>query len=215
MLLSNFFSYIRGMGGQNDHPTPLDFKYRLRWYLLGKHSAAIFSQNKNTKDDNEPSLVNPINNNLSLKFNDDEICISESLLTNIIGNVKNKDEIFPYFIQNPSQVSEADLENYEMPPDYLEVLEKFEEFESEESIKYEGLKYIAGYIAHRFRNKHNLGLPTQVLPKVNEPDWLQFISKGNLMYPCNKLIQATIILEKEFNILHGCSLSNKNLYLKY
>lgn len=35
-VLENFFSYIRGMGGPNDHPSPLDFKYRLRWYILGK-----------------------------------------------------------------------------------------------------------------------------------------------------------------------------------
>jgi hypothetical protein len=29
-VLENFFSYIRGMGGANEHPSPLDIKYRLR-----------------------------------------------------------------------------------------------------------------------------------------------------------------------------------------
>lgn len=29
-VLENFFSYIRGMGGSNDHPCTLDIKYRLR-----------------------------------------------------------------------------------------------------------------------------------------------------------------------------------------
>lgn len=27
-VLEIFFSFLRGMGGANDHPTPLDFKYR-------------------------------------------------------------------------------------------------------------------------------------------------------------------------------------------
>lgn len=27
-ILENFFSFIRGMGGANDHPSPMDFKYR-------------------------------------------------------------------------------------------------------------------------------------------------------------------------------------------
>jgi len=27
-VLENFFSFIRAMGGCNDHPTPIDFKYR-------------------------------------------------------------------------------------------------------------------------------------------------------------------------------------------
>jgi len=27
-VLENLFSFLRGMGGANDHPTPLDFKYR-------------------------------------------------------------------------------------------------------------------------------------------------------------------------------------------
>lgn len=34
--LENFFSSIRSKGGLHDHPSPLEFKYRLRSYLLGK-----------------------------------------------------------------------------------------------------------------------------------------------------------------------------------
>ena len=29
-ILENFFSYIRGMGGANDNPNPIDFKHRLK-----------------------------------------------------------------------------------------------------------------------------------------------------------------------------------------
>ena len=34
-ILENFFSAIRSKGGLHDHPTALEFKYRLRSYLLG------------------------------------------------------------------------------------------------------------------------------------------------------------------------------------
>ena len=34
-IRENFFAYIRGMGGSNDHPFPLDFRYILRWNILG------------------------------------------------------------------------------------------------------------------------------------------------------------------------------------
>lgn len=61
------------MGHENDHPTSLDIKYGLRWYILGKHSAAIFMQNKNTKEDNEFCLAKPLNDS-------NHICITETML---------------------------------------------------------------------------------------------------------------------------------------
>ncbi|XP_071637320.1 uncharacterized protein [Temnothorax longispinosus] len=50
-ILENFFSYIRGMGATNDSPSGYDFRYRLRWYVLGKHSQALFTMNRNTEED--------------------------------------------------------------------------------------------------------------------------------------------------------------------
>lgn len=34
-IIENFFSAMRGRGGFDDHPTPIQFRYRLRKYLLG------------------------------------------------------------------------------------------------------------------------------------------------------------------------------------
>lgn len=34
-VLEHFFGAIRSKGGLNDHPTPKEFKYRLRKYILG------------------------------------------------------------------------------------------------------------------------------------------------------------------------------------
>ncbi|KAJ8870853.1 hypothetical protein PR048_027154 [Dryococelus australis] len=48
-----FEGKIRSMGCANDHLTSLDFKYRIRWYVLGKHSTSVFTRNRNTTDNNE------------------------------------------------------------------------------------------------------------------------------------------------------------------
>lgn len=39
------------MGGANDHPTPLRFRYNLKLYILGRHSADALSNGNNTKGD--------------------------------------------------------------------------------------------------------------------------------------------------------------------
>lgn len=57
-VLENFFSYIRGMGAAHSKPSALQFRYRLRWYILGKHSNDMFTENCNTEDDDDETLVN-------------------------------------------------------------------------------------------------------------------------------------------------------------
>lgn len=39
-VLENFFGVIRAKGGLHDHPTPLEFKYRLRSYILGRNEGS-------------------------------------------------------------------------------------------------------------------------------------------------------------------------------
>lgn len=63
-VIENLFAYIRAMGGCFDHPTPLQFKYRLRWYVLGKYSSDVFTNNSNTNiqdTDDETCLTSDIN----------------------------------------------------------------------------------------------------------------------------------------------------------
>jgi len=39
------------MGSANDHPSPVELQNRLKWYILGKHSAQALSIKKNTEDE--------------------------------------------------------------------------------------------------------------------------------------------------------------------
>ncbi|KAJ4433492.1 hypothetical protein ANN_15796 [Periplaneta americana] len=79
-------------------------------------------------------------------------------------------------------------------------------------INQEGLKYIAGYVAHRFRDKYsNVGSMTgNVTGK--RPDWLSCISKGNLLCPSEELLQATGLMHHEF-IPEGRTVT-KELYVE-
>lgn len=58
--IENFFSYIRRMGAGHDKPCALQFRYRLKWYILGKHCADMFIESANTEDDNASVLTDAV-----------------------------------------------------------------------------------------------------------------------------------------------------------
>jgi hypothetical protein len=77
-----------------------------------------------------------------------------------------------------------------------------------------GLKYIAGYVAFRFKDKYKLGDPTNKVSNIGVPDWLQFISRGNLLQPNNNLFQAALVLEKEFQSINGNGFPNERFIFR-
>lgn len=54
-VLENFFGVIRAKGGLHDHPDPLEFRYRLRSYILGKNEGSL-SAYGNVEIDDTPDL---------------------------------------------------------------------------------------------------------------------------------------------------------------
>lgn len=62
--LENLFFYLRAMGATNNQLSALNLRYRLRWYILGKHAFDVLSNAVNTEvDRNESNLID---------FNDSE-----------------------------------------------------------------------------------------------------------------------------------------------
>lgn len=53
--LENLFSLIRGSGGCNDHPKPMEFLYRMRLLVLGKNENV--RKNCNTRQTNDEFIV--------------------------------------------------------------------------------------------------------------------------------------------------------------
>lgn len=81
-----FFSYIRAVGSGYDKPSALQFKYRLRWYVLGKHYADMISESTNTENDEDLSLID------SVDFQDHDTTTNTAMIE-IIDNLYDTEQI--------------------------------------------------------------------------------------------------------------------------
>lgn len=83
-VLEIFFSYVRRMGHSNDHPSPLEFKYRLRWFVLGKKSDAVFTEKLNTEEHGEPNLLTPLEDTSG-----QDTCLTRDMCHNLAPNLES------------------------------------------------------------------------------------------------------------------------------
>ncbi|KAF0712220.1 Uncharacterized protein FWK35_00026235, partial [Aphis craccivora] len=166
-----------GMVGANNHITPMEFKYSLRWYLLGKHFSAVFTEHRNTQDTDEESLVN---------------CLIASTIQN--ANILNNDDlsITDDITDSTLAVIENDYGNFEN-----ELLAK-----NNPQID-DCIEYVTRSVARKFIHKyHDLGEKLGNPDKNVQSSWTEYINKGYLIKPSAKLIEAATILETIFNDFH-------------
>lgn len=105
-VLENFFGFIRSMGSLYTHPDALQFKYRLRLYLLSKHSDTVFSSNTNCEQTDEETVT--ISSQMfDAAFQDEPITAKEA------GE------------ENPS--ADIEVEFQDLPDDLSQLLDDFEE----------------------------------------------------------------------------------------
>ncbi|CAL1683874.1 unnamed protein product [Lasius platythorax] len=162
--LKNLFSYLRAMGAANDQPSALNLRYRLRWYILGKHAFDGLSNAVNTEVDGNKSNLIDFNDSedplIGAAFNSGEERYPNPVADEEFNGFANEfqDE---EFINNNMNEFESDMN-----------IPKDEECIIQETIEAEGLKYIAGYVARRFRIKYPfLGDETRKLEIANDdPD---------------------------------------------
>nr|CAH7759844.1 unnamed protein product [Callosobruchus chinensis] len=105
-----------------------------------------------------------------------------------------------------SQLEAPYLEDHAIDQDIFKLAESYE---IKEKIHRDSLKYVAGFVAYKFKHKYNLGSPTESYERHAEPDWLQTISRGSLLYPNEEMWKATLALESSFHSMHGSSLSKE------
>lgn len=222
-VLENFFSFIRSSSGAYDHPSALDFKYRVRRYILGRQSKIMLSNNSNVVDDSPStsSLVTPTNNDCFISDmiepfvmdnsndtgNDDH---EEMAIFNVYDNDDNNNDD-PNYYQPIEEMDLLDEENgtcvieYKPTDEEEELLSKFEQMERIHRIETQGLQYIAGYVAHRFKMKYpHLGNPTCATQNVQNPreNWIQFISRGGLLEPSEEMVRIATHINQEFLNFH-------------
>lgn len=144
--LENMFSYLRGMGGYNDHPNAIDLQNRLRWYVLGKHSTALFSVRTNTVPDPLDSSLTEVQNFTSKENpsysasqqNEDELLINiGSLESSKDGEEKEDCEIMENemsemtYVDDSNPMETNDCELQKLPEGFKESIEQEDDFESE------------------------------------------------------------------------------------
>ena len=83
----------------------------------------------------------------------------------------------------------------------------------------EGLKYVAGWIAYKFRESYpDLGIQTwEVLHPPSGPDtskWVTYLSRGGLRKPTNNLILAVYKMERLFCRYNKDGLKRGKLVIK-
>lgn len=130
--LEGFFSIIRSIGGLHDHPSPLQFKFRLRNYILGRNDEVI-SDSSNVRESNVQNIM--MANTLH--------CL-ENNITNKNSETVDKENVNIVTVQLLSDLLESDKSSCGIPEN-SELIDDFSE------IEWDGLENIAGYIAFKFR----------------------------------------------------------------
>ena len=207
-VLENFFGYIRSMGAVNVRPSALQFKHRLRWYILAKHSKDLIVNNHNSEEDGAESLVtisDGVGSATPQEDDDNEYVEIENgtVITEIMGEcfdseteihepeVHNIDDCFD---ENGEEIEEEIFECSDS-----ELMQKIRDI-----IQEEALIYVAGYVAYCFRHKYSfLRVATKNIAVNNIPPWVCHVSKGYFNYPSCDLIQVGKINEEVFQKFHG------------
>lgn len=101
----------------------------------------------------------------------------------------------------PVLLSQDPQFSYNPTSEELDLLNLVESLPNPNDTEDQGLAYVAGYAAFRFKNKYpKLGTPTEMLVNPNN-DWINYISRGRLLSPNADLLKVA----KHMN----------NVFLKY
>ncbi|KAJ4425933.1 hypothetical protein ANN_27559 [Periplaneta americana] len=161
----------KGMGYRNTHPAPVEFKYRMKSYVMDKHSAAVFFTKRNVDERvEETCLVTDLKERSSHQegANEDvllekELRLTISLESAAIDETTSDVTDIPEFCG--SQIFNGDIASRK------------------------GLNFLAGYVAHRLRGK---------LPEFCEINstkgntWTDTLSRGDLTKASQNFVKAMI-----------------------
>ncbi|KAL5236731.1 hypothetical protein ACI65C_004141 [Semiaphis heraclei] len=164
---------------------------RLCWYILGKHSNCIFTNNTNTECGIETSLLNE----------------DECLTSQIVHNSE--------IITESYNVIELGEETSLVCKENVDLLKQFEmnvdSGISFNQIEFQAAKYVTGYVANKYFSKY----PQLIDPNGDGSPWIEHVSRGGLKIPSVTLNETVETIEKEFKKLHEDNLSKITGVMKY
>lgn len=188
-VLENFFSFIRSMGRTNDHPDALQFIYRMRWFVMGKHSTTMRSVKKNIESDTEECLTANERTSCTPNASElEEVCPTAKLLSQFLKNTDlETEDTEDYSLQLCSDNFVFNMKN------------------DSDIMKCEGLRYLTGYVAFKLQEKYpDLGKKSSTVCENNhEFSWIETMSKGGLRIPSDEFFHCAKIIEESFVQFHG------------
>lgn len=79
-ILENFFAYIKG--SSKNHSSPYDFIYKIRWYILGKNTQAVFTLNRNTDEYVDSTYISSSTDGITNQGAEEQLTTTPAAKTN-------------------------------------------------------------------------------------------------------------------------------------
>ena len=229
-FLENFFSRLRAIGGDNCHPGPYTALRRIRTLLIGKQADIIVKRSSVAMEDTTAPVQIPLPERNLPTVDPEEVEIQENTdIEELDTYVDTNNEMEENHTVVTDVTKELDKNHMDeqFDPQTTEDIPNFEDTDvqlTEEDIinefqamakkdtGFQGLSYLAGYIAFKFKNEFpELGSKTRTFP-THDPDgnsynyittWIFHVSKGGLMVPDTKFLNYCQLFEQEFLKFHG------------
>lgn len=171
----------------HDHPNALEFKYRLRSYLLGRNEG-IISNAANVEADTEK---------IDQSFNLNDSMIEK---TDGGGHMNDLDSVIT------SEILQPLTENRNFPSSAYS--------QEMPDLEYDALEFLGGYILNRMKFKYPEVVQNYIDKDCSNFTWTDQISEGGLQKPNTDFIEKLTELEEIFNEYNGSELKHGQNYIK-
>lgn len=184
--IEHFFGKIRQMGGPNDYPSPLSFKYRIRAHLLGREPGLLDECRKISKEYSDNKLGQSSLHKVSELTGEEH----DTDHNNLLEEDNSLTGVYLHDIEDEQHIMESDL------------MEDIQEYPNIESLaEIEGLRYFGGFLAQKFKN-----YPALASGKAtNLNTWIAKVERkaGCLTEPTEGFLSVLRQMEAMFISHHG------------
>ena len=210
-VLESFFSQLRGLSKFYDHPSPVSVISRMKSILIGRNASNIFKTGNVTTDADCAILSSLI---IKDAIEEDGPAEKKTCASSNTTTADNKDEDDNDKTEETTFLDSFDefVENLDSIPTNITEGNSNEQVTREPS---ELITMLAGYLSYRLKKKFPTayeekkefyGVETKVCTGVKN-DWLQCISRGNLIRPSSLWVHTVCKLETSFIDFHGEALN--------
>ena len=210
-VVENSFAQIRGMGGNHTQPGPVDFRQRLRLYILGGCQVQyIKSANVEVEDEDEDEVIGArvASGHIDLieglaeikgdEFGPDASSISSApISSNSNNNNPNNNDTDTDTDTDKDTTTDSDNDDNQTPTADANK-------SPAEIARNEGLNHLAGFLVRAAREPglYKINNNIENDKEYVHSQWLDSINTGGLAYPAKEVVQDVEKMEAIFEDFH-------------